>query len=341
MQNKVPWAVDLRAFATVSVILLHVSAPILSRYGTISDRDWWLANVVDSSVRFCVPVFLMLTGALILPRTYELGDFLKKRVSRIVLPFTFWSFIYILYDLIFNRKEIGLVNVEVYKYILGQFKTGASYHLWYIYMIIGMYLFIPLIHKWIVNSTKKEISYYIVIWFMVMFISLPLFNKIKPAIDLSYFSGFLGYPILGYFLTTKFTCKKIKLLSVVLFLSGASITIIATYVLTKQHGRFNGDFYSFLSPNVIIASIGVFLFFSHSNFENKWITNPIKFISKYSYGIYLAHVFVLTRLSELGISWAFVNPVIGIPVTTILCLTISSFIIYLINRSAYGSYISG
>ncbi|MEJ6979287.1 acyltransferase family protein [Pedobacter sp. P351] len=341
-ENKVFWADNLRAFATISVILLHVSAPILYQYGTIPNRDWWIGNFVDSSVRFCVPVFLMLSGALILPKTYELGVFFRKRISRIFLPFVFWSFIYILYNLISKKHGVNLNTVELIQYILIQFRKGASYHLWYIYMIIGIYLFIPIISKWIVNSTKKEISYYIVIWFIVILISLPFLTKIKPEIDLRYFSGFLGYPILGFLLaTTRFPEKKIKLLSFFLFLTGISITIIGTYLLTKSNGRFYGGFYSFLSPNVIVASTGVFLFLKHFNFKNEWFTNLTKFISKYSYGIYLAHVFVLIHLSKIGISWSFINPLIGIPLTTLLCLIISSIITFLINRSRYGTYISG
>jgi surface polysaccharide O-acyltransferase-like enzyme len=341
IKNKVFWADDLRAFATIAVILLHVSAPVVFRYGVVSNRDWWIANVIDSSVRFCVPVFLMLTGALILPRTYELADFLKKRMSRIVLPFVFWSLIYILYNLTTKRLGANLDAFGLSKYILTQFKNGASYHLWYIYMICGIYLFIPVISKWIVNSTKNEISYYIIIWFIVILINLPFLIGIKPKLDLSYFSGFLGYPILGCLLSIKFTDKKIKFVSLLLFLAGISITVIGTYLVTNHNGRFYGGFYSFLSPNVIITSIGLFLFLKHSDFKNEAFTNLRKFISKYSYGIYLSHVFVLTLLSKIGISWAFINPLVGIPVTSVLCLIISSGITYLINRGRYGRYISG
>lgn len=341
IKEKVFWADDLRAFATIAVILLHVSAPVVSRYGVVSNRDWWLANVIDSSARFCVPVFLMLTGALILPRTYEIADFLKKRFSRIVLPFVFWSFVYILYNLSTKRLGASLDAVGLSKYILIQLKNGASYHLWYIYMICGIYLFIPIVSKWIVNSTKNEISYYIVIWFIAILINLPFLIGIKPKLDLSYFSGFLGYPILGYLLTIRFTDKRVKFVFLLLFLAGILVTVLGTYLVTKHNGRFDGGFYSFLSPNVIITSIGLFLFLKHSDFKNGWFTNVRRFISKYSYGIYLSHVFVITLLSKIGISWLFISPVVGIPVTAALCLIISSLITYLINKCGYGRYISG
>ncbi len=325
----------------MAVIILHVAAPILYLYGSIPKYDWWLGNIVDSAVRFCVPIFLMLTGALILPRTYELGEFLKKRFSRILIPFLFWSLVYIMYNLFSWNNDINLSSYEIIKYTINAFKNGAFFHLWYIYLIIGIYLFIPIISKWIINSTKNEITYYVIVWFLVILINLPLLIKYKPALELSYFSGYLGYPVLGYLLTIKFTELKNKAYPILLFTTGFVVTIIGTYYLTKAKGEFHDGFYSYLSPNVMIASIGVFLFFKHSTFNNKNFTNVSRSIGKYSLGIYLAHAIVLDILSKIGISWSFINPIIGIPLTTILCLFISWLTIYSINKIPYGKLISG
>jgi surface polysaccharide O-acyltransferase-like enzyme len=340
--DKEFWADSLRVFATVAVILLHVSAPIVYLYGTVSRFDWWVGNIVDSAMRCCVPLFLMLTGALILPKTYELGDFLKKRLSRILFPFIFYSVIYILCDLAVKwHRGVDLSIFELLGYIGIALKSGASYHLWYIYLIIGIYLFIPIISKWIVNSTKNEIIYYLVIWFVVTVISLPFLSKFKPAIELTYFSGFLGYPVLGYFLTTHCTDKKNLFYPLLLFIIGFVITIFGTYFLTTNKGQLDESFYVYLDPNVMACAIGVFLFFKQTNFSGKYFKNQIQFISKYSYGIYLAHVLVLAALTRIGMLWSFISPIIGIPVTTILCLTISSIICYILNKIPYGNYISG
>jgi len=209
MNKKLLWVDNLRAFATFAVILLHVSAPILYKYGSISNFSWWIGNIYDSSVRFCVPIFLMLSGALMYPKTYELSDFFKKRFSRILFPFVFWSLVYILHDLsikfyngdVMTMKEIAVV-------IFTKVKDGASYHLWYIYMLIGIYMIFPIFQKWINNSTKKDIMYYLLVWGIVIIIGLPFFNRFKMNIDFRYFSGFLGYTILGYFLAVKVEVYK-------------------------------------------------------------------------------------------------------------------------------------
>src|ERR1700712_776037 len=88
---------NLRLIALFAVIVLHASAPLLSRYAEVPMGDWFAANVYNSLVRFAVPVFVMITGALLLYREYELGDFLKRRLTRVIYPFLFWSLVYIAY----------------------------------------------------------------------------------------------------------------------------------------------------------------------------------------------------------------------------------------------------
>lgn len=341
MSKEILWADNLRAFATFSVILLHVSASSLNQYGHISDNIWWVGNIYNSTVRFCVPIFLMLSGALIFSKTYELSNFFKKRFSRIIFPFIFWSLLYIFNDLLiqFLNGDNMYVN-EVTSIVFLKLKNGASFHLWYIYMLIGLYLIFPIFQKWINNSSNKEIIYYLFIWLLVMILGLPIINKLKPDIDFRYFSGFIGYPILGYFLAVKLDYKK-KLIPFLLFVSGVLITIYGTYIITKLKGQFYDGLYGFLSPNVIIASIGFFLLIKNSTIENNLINNAIRLVSRYSYGIYLSHIIVLFYLSKIGINWIFVNPIFGIPMTTFLCLILSLFLTLFLNKIPLGKYISG
>ena len=135
--ENLDWINSLRVLATFSVIVLHVAADILYQYGSISNSDWWTGNIFDSSVRFCVPIFLMISGTLIFSKTYEsTGEYLRKRVLRILFPFLFWSIIYIAVGLLvkFNSGEY-LSFKEALKYVFVKLRDGASFHLWYIYMI--------------------------------------------------------------------------------------------------------------------------------------------------------------------------------------------------------------
>lgn len=342
MKNEnLDWINSLRVIATFSVIVLHVAAEILNQYGSISNLDWWIGNIYDSSVRFCVPIFLMISGALIFSKTYEsLGDYLRKRVLRILFPFLFWSIIYIAVGFILKFYHGEYLSLkEVLKFVFVNLKNGASYHLWYIYMIIGLYLFFPIIGRWLHNSNKNEIKYFLLIWLLAVFTRLTRGEKFILNIDTSYFSGYIGFPILGYYLNKiSLNLDKKKVIYVLLVFTGILITIFGTYFATKYKRSFYDGFYSYLSLNVILVSVGIFLLFKDFvRFNSKGIL----FFSKYSYGTYLIHVLVLIVLGEIGLSYAFVNPIIGIPITSVLCFVVSTLVIWGVNKLPLGKYISG
>ncbi|OWP74009.1 acyltransferase, partial [Flavobacterium oreochromis] len=128
------WITSLRVLATFSVIFLHTSAEILYQYGKTSNANWWIGNIYDSSVRFCVPIFLMISGALILSKDYKnITEYLKKRVLRIIFPFLFWSIVYIFINNFLYFYKENLTFIDILKFTLIKLKIGASFHLWYIY----------------------------------------------------------------------------------------------------------------------------------------------------------------------------------------------------------------
>lgn len=148
-------------------------------------------------------------------------------------------------------------------------------------------------------------------------------SKYIPNIDLTYFTGYIGYPVLGYYLAYKFNNARIVILSIFLFIAGFGFTMIATAFKTMQQGVFCQYFYDYLSPNVIIEAIGVFLFFKSCFFQKTKFQLLINTVSKHSYGIYLSHVLMLFFLDFLGLNYSFLNPVIAIPLVSILCVIMS------------------
>ncbi|WP_207422155.1 acyltransferase [Desertivirga brevis] len=335
---KHTWPDNLRIIATISMVLLHVTSPILYQYGKISSELWHAANIIDSSVRFCVPVFVMLSGALLLGREYPIREFLKKRVIRVLLPFIFYSLIYTGLDLI--RKPS--LHLSFFPFIWSKLAHGAAYHLWYIYMIVGLYLFIPVIGRWIRASTKKEISYFLLIWIGTMVVSHPLLFKHKPNFDLSYFSGFLGYLILGYYLSLfKFSNKWRRVYSIILILVGITITVAGTFLYSDDKGSLDTLFYGFLTPNVFLIAVGVFMLVGDFKFKTVVPESVRSFLCRYSFGIYLIHVLVLGELTKAGLNCFYVHPAVGIPLTTLACLALSGLIVFLISKVPGGKYISG
>jgi surface polysaccharide O-acyltransferase-like enzyme len=337
------WLDNLRVVATISVIFLHVAAPFLYKFGKIGSFDWWTANVYDSLVRFCVPVFVMITGALLLPKDYQLEDYLKKRVTRIILPFLFWILIYLIHVLSLLKNGFKLPFLEILTIGSTKFAYKTTYHFWYIYMIIGIYLFIPILSKWVKRATEKEILYFLLLWVVAIIIAQPLFSTYIPDFNLKYFSGFVGYIVLGYYLSIRNfeKVKNIRIISFLIFTTGVLLTIFGTYFLSKYNGRFIIDLYTYFSPNVVIAAVGLFLFFKQTNLTNPKLKIVRKFINKHSFGIYFVHILVLFYLNKFGINGAVFGPILGIPITTIVCLAVSSLIIYLLKKLPFGDKFAG
>ena len=340
--NKVFWLDNLRILATIAVVILHVSTSVTNSYGEISYSNWFIANIFNSSTRFCVPVFLMITGSLLLPKEYSIKDFLKKRVIRIVIPFAFWGIIYLLFSLAIKigggDKGTFFENI---KFIYKSIQDGIFPHFWYLFMIVGIYLFIPIIGKWVRNSSEKELEYFLSIWIITILINQPYLLKYKIDFYLNYFSGYIGYVILGHYLTVRTNFKKaveIKLAAFLLVL-GIAITVLGTYYSLAYFNIKSMLFYEYLTPNVLMASIGVFILFKNLNMN--FLSKKLSIISKYSFGIYFVHVLIRIVLNKFGLNGEFINSFIGILLTSFACISISTIIIFCINKLPYGKYVAG
>lgn len=342
--QNLEWISNLRFISLIAVVILHASAVLLSLYGKVPLGDWFTADIFNALVRFAVPVFVMITGALNLGRDYELGDFLKKRLSRIVTPFLFWSLIFIGYS--WYNEEISFDNdtwINI-KLVLHQLKYGSSYHLWYVYMLIGLYLFMPIINKFVKAATEREIQYFLFLWLVIMLLEQPYLSRFKPAVEFRYFEGYLGYLVLGHYLANKeFQQKHLQPLMLLAFVALFVVISIGTYLVTL-HNYTTTIFYEPLGPFIVFLSASLFIFFRLSSVVLPGFVITIRdFTGKYAYGVYLCHALFLYLLDLWGnISYKLCAPVISIPLTAVLCVGLSVFTIWLLNKVPFvGKYIAG
>ncbi len=344
VDDRSVWIDDIRVVATLAVIVIHVATQSVFTQYNVNNLAWWVGNVYDSFCRFCVPVFVMISGALLLPQGMSLGQFLQKRLNRILLPFLFWSMVYIMFDLVLKvRDEHGsLPNLS--SWLFRHLAEGAAPHLWYVYMLAGLYLFIPIIQPWVANASNKAILFFLLIWFLTVIFGQQEEIKVNSPLDIRYFSGYVGYLILGYFIAHRAVVRSTVLWgAVLLFITGAVVTAWGTYISTAQKGAISHEYYEYLTVNVVLASVGIFILFkaigTGRSFKEPGAVS--KFIGRYGYGIYLSHLLVLSILAHFGINYSLITPVVGIPLTSVICLVISAAIVYIINKLPYGRYISG
>jgi surface polysaccharide O-acyltransferase-like enzyme len=341
LKKNEPWIDNARALATVSVILLHVASDLLYTIKTDGvTTEWWTGNILDGSVRFAVPLFFMISGALLLRNDYEILKFLKKRFFRLIPPLLFWSLVYLFYDNLIYEVTVESTSEFLHLMRLGLLeKPFSQYHLWFVYDLIGLYLIVPIIAKWIKYSTSKEVLYFVIIWGITIIAYNPYLQEYVPEIEFLYFTRYLGYMVLGYYLTT--IKSKNHFLAIMLILIGAFSTIYGTYYESNAINKYSGIYYDYLSINIVVFAVGVFLLVKNTTINNRIINKIIKFISDHSFGIYLAHALVLVIFERNDLDISVANPWISVPLITISCLVCSLIIVFMLRLIKYGKYISG
>ncbi len=322
------WLDFIRWIATIAVITIHVAAPYLYKYGSIPMLYWNFYNFIDSLTRFAVPFFVMLSGALLLNRNDSLKDFLFKRFSRVLIPFLFWSIIYSIYHFYIVNSNFGF---EYIAFFVKSLNEGASYHFWYIYMLIGLYLAIPVLRVFVQNAQTNLIQYFLLLWFFFLLFSFfeITFNK---DFNWTIYTGYVGYLILGYFIAFRLGNINSHLVLSIFF-----VALLFTFIMTWQFpickGVFNGKYYQYLCVNVVTCAASLFILIKkHFRMAEKSLSK-LQFCNKYGFGVYFIHVLILDILQYFGINGAFVNPFVGIITTVLLCYISSLLLIRFFTSS--------
>ena len=257
--------VDLvRTVAILFVILLHASIEPNLNVDFMSPQGvelWWTADVYGSIARTAVPLFIMLTGALLLqPEKADesLRVFFKKRWNRIGVPIFFWAIVFYAWDF-FVKKQTFTPTIIVQDAL-----AGPYVHFWYVYLLVGLYLLTPVFRVVVAHADWKIIKYFLWVWFIGTGIVslLTLSSDISPQAvwfkdNVFILTGAIGYFVLGAF------WARLKFRSSLLYAALAlSVlwTIFGTFLLTSTIGEsYSAFFLDASSFSTIIASAALFL----------------------------------------------------------------------------------
>ncbi len=315
---------------------------------------WITSNLYTSIAWAAVPLFVILSGALLLQPSKvnePLTVFFKKRFSRIGFPLIFWGSVYFVWRYFVNSE--ALTTNSVLQGVL----TGPYFQFWFLYLLIGLYLLTPLLRVITAYASWNLIKYFLVIWFVGTGI-VPLFGLyegITPQVTwfratVFALTGLIGYFILGAYIT------KIKIrTSILCLILALSLiwTILGSYFLVATLGEsYTQFFHDASSANVIITSIALFLILATVRVPKTAIhisgpgTNRVlHLISKNTLPIYLFHVIALETLQRgyLGftISVNTMNPIIEIPLITALTLLICLAVIVPLKKIPYVKRLIG
>ncbi len=297
----------IRVLAIASVILTHTSSTSVIA-GEIGSSMFFWGNIFDTLSRIGVPLFIMLSGALLLneDKSFSVKNHFRHRTLDVVIALVFWSFIHsAIYNLVLPIINGNGVNIKNFVFYF----INGHYHLWFLYMIIGIYLALPLLRKFVNKENKNLVLYYIIIsllanFFMPIFKALSLkFEIAESAIfliekfELGFFNSFLTYYLAGWYITNVKISKKAKMC--------IYIASIMSVIITFGYCLFTKDYENAYENNsifIFLFSVGVFTAISNGFKSIGSKTKTIlQFLSKMSFGIYIVHVFVLDVIKQLFI----------------------------------------
>lgn len=344
------WYLDLlRILAAYGIILLHYS-PLPQGYSDIGSLCWKAVMSVSVLCRWCVPVFLMISGALFLSgqRKISTAQIYKKSILRIAVCFAVWSAFYALaHCVIMNKGKITFLN---------QFLRG-HYHMWYIFAILALYMLTPLLRN--MTQSRKLTEYFLILGFLFIFLFprlvafVLLFDIPSRDVVMSLQSALaqvnplpgahaLYYYVLGHYLHEYAVDRKILRFAI----PAAAIGYVSTITLTIWHsvktGAQSGYFYDISSLTVLLFAAGLFVCFRHFFADYvpcKKLERILLRLSACSFGIYLVHPFIIERLS-LSLPLIPAVLVLGAPAAALLIFLASFAITALLQKlPVIGRYI--
>lgn len=156
----------LRILSMFMVVLIHVIGTTFFDNVNVTSSRWFRLNLLESGIRWCVPVFVMISGALFLDPRKELSVQViwSKYIRHIATAFLFWSVIYAGMDLVRYPRELDLLH-QCLDFLICVLLKPAD-HLWFVYMIVGLYMITPILRKVVAASSRQELQY----WLAVMFL---------------------------------------------------------------------------------------------------------------------------------------------------------------------------
>ncbi len=338
----------LRAMAIVAVILLHNAADQADLYGKIPEATWIPACFYYGLTRFCVPMFVLLSGALLLKRGREITirELLSKRLPKLVIPLVTWSFIYMVYAY-FTNAFGGKLDVLG---LLKSFYNGPIvYHFWFLYMLIGIYLVSPIINLFINSAGEIYIKYFLCVWFIAnsFFAIIDTAFEFPFGVDFSGFTGYVGYFVLGYYLQNfDFNKRMLTLLywaSILAFIASVAGIIL----LHTGHAKHAADIIeSDFTPEMPFAIAGLFLWMknysdNHPSRNGLW-ARIVTEISKESYGIYIVHVLIvriLLRQAWYNAHILNMDIIYGAPIKVLIIFVLSYLLVRLVRLLPLSGYI--
>jgi surface polysaccharide O-acyltransferase-like enzyme len=305
MRNKKKLYLEyLRAFAILAVVTVHAISrsirPIDS--GEISYR---IGRALVVAGQWAVPIFIMISGSvfLSLDRDVPISKIYGKYLPRMAAAYLFWSFIY---TMVFSTmRYYNILSIAAVWNTLTGTLAGGSAHLWYMWLILGLYMLTPILRSCVMNASPGLMRYWMVISFL--FVSCaPLLRNISgieevfgenlTILNSAFFGGYVFYFVLGHYLDSVKLDSRTRGLLYILGFVGALVASCAAFFYTDEKSGFAVALWDNLSPYIVFSSAALFVAVKYHSPEKPM--HAVLYLADHSFGIYLTHNLFLDSLGR-------------------------------------------
>ena len=355
----------LRVLSCFLVVFAHCCDPFVGQFD--ADRGAFLTGAFAGSlVRCSVPLFVMMTGVLLLPVGEGMGAFYRRRIGRIVPPLVFWSLalplLFFAYLHTFGAATQS-PSVDPASYTAHQLFTrmytfvfNFNYDttpLWYLYMLVGLYLVMPVLSAWMRQASQRDLQLFLGVWGTALL--LPYVQLVAPLLGYAgnggnmglwgvcdwnsygmfyYFSGFIGYLVLAYYLVRyplQWSWRRTLGVMVPLFAVGYLVTALG---FVAMQNRFPGNFayleivWYFCGINVFLMTLPVFVIVQKLAVTARpWLTR----LASLTFGIYLCHFAVIPVCYDL-LDGTALPDLVRLAGMSVAVFAVSAFVVWAMSR---------
>lgn len=369
--KRIIWLDFVKFIAIFMMIAVHCTDNVTPAERSESWYNLW-GSFYGSFMRPAIPLFVMVTGALLLPIKQNISTFYKKRLTRLLVPFIMWSVLYNLFPWITGLLGLSPTVINdffawaepdqsfssaLHNILMIPFNFSMlAVQMWYVYLLIGLYLYMPVFSAWVRQASVKEQKVFLAFWFISLFIPYLRGYLTKDLWGtcswnefglLYYFAGFNGYLLLGHYIINNninLSWRKLAVIGIPSFVIGYCVTFLGFKSITAVPGQpveVVELFFTYCSPNVLMMTLPIFLVVKKIQFCSAAIKRFVVSISTCTFGIWMSHYLFL------GPCYMFVeslplHTMVKMIICTILLLSVTWGFVYMVRKwSNIGKWIMG
>lgn len=367
--ERLVWCDAIRLLAFFFLLCCHAADPFYAAATYAAGGDTAAPELVDwgtrwgSLVRPCVPLFVMLTGVLSLPVRGSMTRFYGRRIPRVLFPFLIWSVAYYMTPWLtgvlnfdssavrhmFPWAESDSQTLQDGLALVARIPYSFSFiacHMWYIYMLIGLYLYLPIFSTWVERATRREKEIFLLLWLLSTI--LPYFTTYVSHYCFGtcewnsfglfyYFAGFSGYMLLGHYIReyVHWGWRRTMTVSIPLLAVGLATTYMGyshIMALPDRTPEMVELFWTYNTPNVVMMTVAWFLPTCRLRMDaNGHMARLLANLTACGFGIYMIHYYFVYTGFCVG-EWLGIPAPLRIPFSAVVILVCSWSIVAMLRH---------